>query len=369
MISFGPTEEQELVRETVREFATSEMREIARECDEGEKVPEELLAKVWELGLVSSAIPEQYEGGALERSPVTNVLVLEELAYGDAGLAAAAMAPALFVTPLLDFGTEEQKKTYLPLFAGSSFHAGSLALLEPSFTFDVANLRTLAEPKGDGYRITGQKRLVPLGDRASHFLVVARTGAREGLDDLEAFIVPRDAKGLTVGEREKTLGLRAVPFASIELDGVEVGAAARLGGEDGIDGRRLVNLCRTAGCALAVGLSRAILEFAIPYAKEREAFGSPIARKQAIAFKLADMQVEVNAMRWLTWKAASHLEQGLDASKPATLAQTYVARETMKVADQGLQIFGGHGYIRDYPVEMWYRNARTLTVLEGAAAV
>jgi alkylation response protein AidB-like acyl-CoA dehydrogenase len=347
MISYGPSEEQELVRDTVREFATTEMREIARECDEAEKVSEELLGKIWELGLVNSAIPEEYDGGGLDRSPVMSTLVLEELAYGDAPLAVAAMAPSLFIAPLLDFGTDDQKKAYLPLFTTSSFHAGSLAFLEPSFAFDAANLR----------------------DRASHFLVVARTGARAGLDDLEAFIVPRDAKGLTVGEAEKTLGLRAVPFASLELDQVEVGPEARLGGEAGIDGRRLVNLCRTAECAVAVGLSRAILELSVDYAKQREAFGSPIGQKQVIAFKLADMQIELNAMRWLTWKAASHLENGLDASQASVLAQTYVTREAMKVADEGLQIFGGHGYIRDYPVEMWYRNARTLTALEGAAAV
>jgi alkylation response protein AidB-like acyl-CoA dehydrogenase len=369
MISYGPSEEQELVRDTVREFATTEMREIARECDEAEKIPEELLGKIWELGLVNSAIPEEYDGGGLDRSPVMSTLVLEELAYGDAPLAVAAMAPSLFIAPLLDFGTDDQKKAYLPLFTTSSFHAGSLAFLEPSFAFDAANLRTLAETKGNGYTITGKKRLVPLGDRASHFLVVARTGARAGLDDLEAFIVPRDAKGLTVGEAEKTLGLRAVPFASLEIDQVEVGPEARLGGEAGIDGRRLVNLCRTAECAVAVGLSRAILELSIDYAKERVAFGSPIGQKQVIAFKLADMQIELNAMRWLTWKAASHLEHGLDASQPSILAQTYVTREAMKVADEGLQIFGGHGYIRDYPVEMWYRNVRTLTALEGAAAV
>jgi alkylation response protein AidB-like acyl-CoA dehydrogenase len=369
MISFGLSEEQELVRETVREFATTEMREIARESDEAGEVPEAFLEKIQELGLVASAIPEEYGGGGLDRSPVTNVLILEELAFGDVPLAVAAMAPALFVTPLLDFGTDEQKSTYLPLFGSSSYQAASLALTEPNFAFDVANLRTIAEAKGDGYRITGRKRLVPMGDRATHFLVVARGGAREGLDDLQAFIVPRDAKGLTVSGPEKTMGLRATPFTALELDGVDVDAGARLGGDATIDGRRLVNLCRTAGSALAVGLSRAVMEFSIPYAKEREAFGQAIAQKQAIAFRLAEMQIETNAMRWLTWKAASLLENGLDATKASQLAQSYVVRETMKIADNGVQIFGGHGYIRDYPVEMWYRNARTVTAMEGVAAV
>lgn len=295
--------------------------------------------------------------------------MLEELAYGDVSLAVAAMAPSLFVTPLLDFGTEEQKETLLPLFATSSYHAGSLALAEETFAFDEANLRTLAETKGSGWELTGRKRLVPMGDRASHFLVVARAGTREGLDDLEAFIVPRDAGGLTITGPEKTLGLRATPFSALELNGVEVDASARLGGDRGIDGRRLVNSCRTAACALAVGLSRAVMELSIPYAKEREAFGQAIAQKQAIAFKLAEMQIEVNAMRWLVWKAASHLEKGLDATRAAQLAQLYVQRETMKIADNGVQIFGGHGYIRDYPVEMWYRNGRTITAVQGVAAL
>jgi alkylation response protein AidB-like acyl-CoA dehydrogenase len=368
MIAFEPTEEQELIRETVREFAASEIRDLERPADEAEEVSAEFLEKTWELGLVNAAIPEAHGGGGFERSPVTTSLVLEELAYGSASLAVAAMAPSLFVNPLLDFGTDAQQQAYLPLFTQSSYHAASLALHEESFSFDATDLRTVAEPKGDGFALRGRKRFVPLGERASHLLVVARSGTREGLDDLEAFIVPADAKGLTL-EREKTLGLRAAPFAALELDGVEVPAEARLGGEQGIDGRRLINSARVAGTALAVGLSRAVLDTALPYAKERVAFGEPIAKKQTIAFMLAEMQIEVNAMRHLVWKAASQLESGLDATKATQLALTYVKRETMKIADNGLQIFGGHGYIREYPLEMWYRNARTLTVLEGLAAV
>ncbi len=370
MISFGPTEEQELVRDTLREFATSEFREAARACDEAGEVPNELLDKAWELGLVSGAIPTEYGGDGTARSPVTNAIILEELGYGCVAFAVAALTPGLFVQPLIDFGTEEQKQEYLPLFTTSKYHAASLALHEPSFAFDVTNLKTVAEVKGDGYELSGRKRLVPMGDRASHFLVVARGGSREGLDDLEAFIVPRDAAGLRIGpELEKTMGLRSLPLAQLELDRVAVSEAARLGGADGIDGRRLVNSCRLGSAALALGLSRAVMEFAIPYAKQRVAFGKPIAKKQTIAFMLAEMEIELNSMRWLVWKAASQLEQGLDATRATTLAQTYVNRETMKIADNGVQIFGGHGYIRDYPVEMWYRNARTLTVLDGLYAL
>ncbi len=317
---------------------------------------------------MNGAVPEEFGGGGLERSPVTNALIAEELGAADAALAVAALASAPFVNALLDFGTDEQKQQYLPLFTTSSYHAASLALHEPSFAFDVANLRTIAEPKGDGYSLTGRKRLVAMGGDASHFLVVARGGTREGLDDLEAFIVPRDAKGVSV-EPEKTMGLRAVGFTQLELERVEVGPHARLGGEAGSDGRRLVAAARAGTAALALGQSRAVMELAIPYAKERVAFGQPIAQKQAIAFMLAEMQIEVNAMRWMVWKAASQLETGLDATRQAQLAQVYVAREAMKIADNGVQVLGGHGFIREHPVEMWYRNARTLTVLESAGAL
>ncbi len=369
MIAFGPTEEQDLIRQTVHEFAAGEMREIARPCDEKFELPDDLLQKSWELGLVAGGIPEAYGGGGIGRSPITNALVLEELGWGDVSLAAALMTPALFVQPIVDFGTEEQKKTYLPLFTGAKFHAASLALLEPSFTFDAGNLRTVAEPKGAGFTLTGVKRLVPLAASSSHLLVVAR-GARDGLSGLEAFIVPRDAKGLSIAAKpERTLGFQCLPRYTVELDRVEVPASARLGGEKGIDGARLVNSARAASCALALGLARGVMELAIPYAKDRVAFEQPIAQKQTIAFMLAEMQIEVNSMRHLIWKAASQLENGLDATRATTLAQTYVNREVMKVADNGLQVFGGHGFIREYPVEMWYRNARALTVNEAVCAL
>ena len=369
MIAFGPTEEQDLIRQTVHEFAAGEMREIARPCDEKHELPEELLQKSWELGLVAGGIPESYGGGGIGRSPITNALVLEDLGWGDVSLAAALMTPALFVQPILDFGTDEQKQAYLPLFTGAKFHAASLALLEPNFTFDAGSLRTLAEPKGAGFTLTGVKRLVPLAAASSHLLVVAR-GARDGLSGLEAFIVPRDAKGLTISAKpERTLGFQCLPRYTVELDRVLVPASARLGGEKGIDGARLVNSARAASCALALGLARGVMELAIPYAKNRVAFEQPIAQKQTIAFMLAEMQIEVNSMRHLIWKAASQLENGLDATRATTLAQTYVNREVMKIADNGLQVFGGHGFIREYPVEMWYRNARALTVNEAVCAL
>lgn len=368
MISFGPTEEQEVARDAMREFASSAIRPIARRCDEESRVPAEFLEQAWQLGLVATQIPEAFGGGGEARSPITNTLVLEELAFGDAGLALAAIAPALFAMPIVEFGTEAQQREFLPLFCGDTFHAASLALVEPGPCFDPTGLRTRAERKGDTYVLSGAKCFVPLADRASHFLVLARNGG-DGADAVQGFLVPRDAAGLTIASPEKNLGLRALSTGTLTFERVEVPASARLGGDAGCDARRIVNLSRTAQAAVLVGISRAVMEYAIPYAKDREAFDEAIAKKQAIAFTLADMCIEVDAMRWLTWQAASQLERGLDATREAQLARLYCARQAMKIADDGVQVLGGHGFIREHPVELWYRNVRMLSVLDGAALV
>ena len=368
MISYGPTEEQEVARDAMREFASSAIRPLARRCDEESQVPAAFLEEAWQLGLVSTQIPEAFGGGGEPRSPITNAIVLEELAFGDAGLALAAIAPALFAMPIVEFGTEAQQREFLPLFCGEKFHAASLALVEPGPCFDPTGLRTRAERKGDAYVLSGAKCFVPLADRASHFLVLARNGG-DGAEAVQAFIVPRDAAGLTIASPEKNLGLRALPTGTLTFERVEVPASARLGGDAGCDARRIVNLARTAQAAVLVGLSRAVMEYAIPYAKDREAFDEAIAKKQAIAFTLADMCIEVDAMRWLTWQAASKLERGLDATREAQLARLYSGRQAMKIADDGVQVLGGHGFIREHPVELWYRNARILSVLDGAALV
>ena len=350
MISFKLTEEQEVVRDALHGFAEQAMRPIARECDE--------------LGLVSTQIPEAFGGAGEDRAPITNAIVLEELGWGDATLAVAAITPAGFANAIVDQGSEAQKREYLPLFCGEKYHAASLAIIEPSPLFEAAIPRTLAEPKGDGFVLSGSKSFVPMADRASHFLVVCRNNG--GLD---AFVVPRDAEGLTIGETDKNLGLRALPTATLEFERVEVSASARLGGDAGCDAARLLAQSRPARSAVMLGLSRAVLEYAVPYAKEREAFDQAIAQKQAIAFKLADMHIETESMRWLTWKAVSKLEQQLDATKAAHQAHAYAAEQCMWITDEGVQVLGGHGFIREHPVEMWYRNARTLGVIDGLAGI
>ncbi len=369
MISFELTKEQMLIQKTAKEFASGELKEIARDCDEHDEIPEKLLDKAWEMGLANAAVPEAYGGIGMQRSAVTSALICEELGYGCASLAAAIMAPSTFIQPLVDFGTEQQKKRYLPAYGQDKFVPAAAALHEPHFTFDVTDMHTTARQEGDAWVLNGAKRLVAFGQTARHFLVLAKCGGQAGLAHVGAFIVPRDATGLTVESvPEKTMGLKPVPKAKLSLANVVVPEADRLGEARGIDGRRLINTLRVANSALCVGLAKAVLDASVPYAKQRVAFGEPIAKRQAIAFKLSEMHSEIEAMRWLVWKAASQLDQDGDATRATTLAHHYASRNCVLIADNGIQIFGGHGYIRDLPLEMWMRNARTLTVLEGIVA-
>lgn len=363
MISFKLTEEQEVVREAMREFAEQAMRPIGRECDETSNIPNDFLESAWQLGLTFTQIPEEYGGGG-ERSPITNVILLEELASGDAALALAALAPSAFVNAIVDQGSEAQKAQYLPAFCGETFTTAALASIEPAAMADPANPRMVAEEKEDRFVISGCKSFVPFGDRASDFLVIARNG-----NQVDAFIVPRDADGLTISEPELNMGMKGLTTVSLEFERVEVPAASRLGGEAGCDVRRLLDGSRVALAATMLGLSRAVLDFCIPYAKDRVAFDEAISKKQSIAFRMAEMHSEIEAMRWLTWKAASQVEQGIDVTRSAYFAHSYAAEKSMWIADNGVQILGGHGFIREHPVEMWFRHARTLSVLEGTIAV
>ncbi len=369
MISFELPKEQELIVKSAKEFAAKELRDIARDCDEDAAIPAKVLDKAWEVGLGNAAVPEEYDGIGMDRSAVTSVLICEELGYGCASIAAAIMAPSSFIQPLIDFGTPEQKKKYLPIYGGEKFEAAAAALHEPRFTFDPIDMQTTAVKKGNDWVLNGTKRLVPFGSTARHFLVIAKTDNAPGLANLGAFIVDRDAAGLQIEkDPEQTLGLKPLPLNKMTLSDVAVSGSERLGGEHGIDGRRLINSIRVANSALCIGLSRAVLDTCVPYAKEREAFGEPIAKRQAIAFMLSEMHAEIESMRWLAWKAASRLDQDLHATKAAALARHYTNKNSVIIADNGVQIFGGHGYIRELYPEMWLRNVRTLTLMEGVAA-
>ncbi|MAE95630.1 MAG: acyl-CoA dehydrogenase [Deltaproteobacteria bacterium] len=362
MLDFEPSEEQQLIVETVRQFAEQEIRPLAREADESGKLPDGLLAQAHELGLVAPALPEA-QGGGGERSAVTSALIAEELAWGDLSLALAILSPGLVALPVVDYGTEAQQAELLPRYAGGSFVPGSLALQEPRFGADPFRPRTSAHRDDRDYVLDGAKCLVPWQEGDDTVLVFADEDGHP-----QGFLVPREAKGLRA-EREQNMGIQALPTVELRLEGVRVPAEARLGGNEGSDLGALVTRGRVALAATAVGVARAAFEVARDYAKEREAFGVKIAQKQAIAFKLADMAIEIDAARLLAWEAAWRLDQGLPALREATLAYQQVRRVALEAADGAVQVFGGHGYIRDYLPELHLRNARGFAAFEALALV
>lgn len=358
MIDFEPTEEQALIVDTLRQFAANEIRRESRDADEAAALPESVLQQAHRLGLTASALPETYGGGGA-RNAVTGALIAEELAYGDLSIALGVLSPSLIALPVADFGTDAQKKAWLPRYTGERFAPGSLALVEPSFRSDAFQPSTTARREGSEHVLDGAKCFVPWQEGLAEVLVVANEGGAP-----QAFFVPVNAAGLSA-EREKNLGLKALPTVELKLTGVRVPAAAKLGGDAGADVRALVNRGRVALAAAAVGVARASFELARDYAKERQTFGAPIATRQSIAFKLADMAIEIDGARLLAWEAAWLLDQGKDATREAALAKHQAQRVALEVTDGAIQIYGGHGYTREHLPELHHRNARGFAAFEA----
>jgi alkylation response protein AidB-like acyl-CoA dehydrogenase len=355
------TEEQRITRESVRRFAEKRLRESARPADEDGATPAALLEETVELGISLLAIPETAGGAGMPRSPIANVLTAEDLAWGDMSLALAALTPLAFINAVVDFGDADQQERFLSPLAAETFVPATVALMEGKATFEPSQLATKARKSGDGYVIDGEKRLVPLGASAGQILVIAEL---EG-EGPAAFVVEQGAQGLS-SEAEQYMGLRAVETATLTLEGVAVDADARLAN---FDLQRLVDLSRIGACALATGCAQAVLDYVTPWCNDRKAFGEPISHRQSVAFMVADMAIELEAMRLLTWRAASRAEQGLDCHREAYLAYMLCSEKAMKIGTDGVQLMGGHGFTRDYPVELWYRNLRALGILEGVAMV
>jgi alkylation response protein AidB-like acyl-CoA dehydrogenase len=312
------------------------------------------------LGYLQASIPEAYDGFG-ERSAVTGVLAAEEMAWGDLSGALAVFLPGLFATPILLVGSEAQKEKYIPPVIEAEWKPYTAALMEQRFDFDPNDLAATAEADGDFYVLNGEKSFVPFAEDAEAMIVYANL---EG--QTQGFIVPKGAEGLEVGERQKLLGLNALPLHRVTLNGVRIPAEDRLGGPEGHDFTPIPDSSRVALAAMAVGVSRAAYEYSRDYAKEREVFGVKVAQKQAIAFMLAEMATEIEAIRLLVWEAAWMIDEGKpDAGKQAYLALTGAADMAMMVTDRAVQILGGHGYIREHPVELWMRNGRGFATLPG----
>jgi acyl-CoA dehydrogenase len=364
MISFSPTEEQQMIVSMAKQFANDEMRKIYRQCDEDGTIPAGIIDTAWKMGLTASIIPEAYGGPGGERSLITGALIAEELAWGDLSLAMHVLCPALFAYPILEMGTDGQRQKHLPSFCGEDYRAATAALIEPRFDFDPYCLSTTAHRQGNEYVLNGEKCYVPLAAEADELLVYATADGSS-----QAFIVEKGTKGLEANEREKNMGIKALATYEITLTDCRISKEGRLGGETGCDFCRIMNCSRVALSAMAVGVARAAMEYSRDYAKERVAFGEPIGSRQAVAFMLAEMAIEIDAARLMTWEAAWKLDRKDDATKETALARAYADDMVLMATDRAVQILGGHGYVREHPVELWLRNARGFPTFDGMAIV
>jgi acyl-CoA dehydrogenase len=367
MAEFTLDEDRKQIQDMMHRFAEKELRPIARDCDERNELPPDLLGKVWELGFCPNIISEAFGGYGMGRSALTGVVMAEELAWGDLGLAIGALSPLLMAVPVLEFGTDAQMEEWLPKFCGEKFYPATAALMEPRITFEPTILRTTASMHKEVIVLNGAKCMVPLADRAEQILVYATASKGAGPSAIEAMIVDRNSPGVVIGQRQEYMGLKPLPLFPVTFKDVEVPRSRRLGGDRGISFMRLLNLSRANLCAMAVGVSRASNEYAIKYAKERFAFGEPVASRQAVAWMLGESAIEVASMRLLAWRAAWRLDRHEDATREAGLAKMYCADKTMLITDYGVQVLGGHGYIRDHPVELYFRNGRGFDAMEGMA--
>lgn len=356
LFDLTPDDEQQMIRDTVAEFATERLRPAAADADTACTPPAELLATAAELGVTMIGVPESLGGVGTERSTVSGVLIAEALAHGDMGLAVACLAPSAVSNALVLWGDADQQATYLPSFVGDNVPAAALAILEPKPLFDPFALATKATRTPRGYRLDGVKSLVPRAADAELFVVAAMLDGSPTL-----FIV--ESSGVLI-EAEPAMGLRAAGMGRLVLDGVTVPRSALLG--DKASYVECVRLSRLGWCALAVGTAQAVLDYVIPYVNERVAFGEPVSHRQGVAFRVADISIELEGMRLLTYRAAARAEQGKPYARDVALARKLCADKGMTIGSDGVQLLGGHGFVKEHPVERWYRDLRAIGLMEGA---
>ncbi len=365
---FELTESQRLVYQAVSEFAAQRVRPRAARWDREGVFPHEMVPELAELGLLGLAVPEEYGGSGMDT--VSSALAVERIAWGDGSLGlTVASHNSLCTAHILLFGNPDQKRRYLPRLARGEV-LGAWCLTEPHAGSDAAAIRTRAERRGDRYVLNGTKNFVTQGSVAGVYVVLARTGT-EGPGGISAFVVDRDTPGLRVGKKEDKLGLRASDTAEVVFEDVEVPEENRLGqeGEGYRQAMRVLEGGRIGIGAMAVGIGRAALEAAVEYAKNRVAFGQPIAQFQAVQWMLGDSAVELDAAWLLVLRAAWLADQGLPFRKEASMAKLYASEAAHRAADRALQVHGGYGYIRDYPVERYYRDVRLCEIGEGTSEI
>ncbi len=363
LFDLTPSEDQQMLREAAQSFALEQLRDAGQKADFDCKASPELLAAASELGVGILGVPEELGGAGSERSAMTNVLVAEALAQGDLSLAVACLAPTAVSTALVLWGDEQQQATYLPAFVGDNPPVAALAVMEPRPLFDAQVLSTKATRVAGGFVLNGLKSMVPRAAEAELFIIAADLEGQSAL-----FIVESKTAGLSI-EAEPAMGLRAAATAQLKLSDVQLSANALIGEGAAAVYDECIALSRLAWCALAVGTGQAVLDYLIPYVNDRVAFGEPISHRQAVAFAVANVGIELEGMRLLTLRAASRADQGQDFVRDVALARRLCADKGMAIGSDGVQLLGGHGFTKEYPVERWYRDLRAAGMMEGVLLV
>jgi acyl-CoA dehydrogenase len=367
MVDFNLNDEQLALRELAHDFAAREIRPVAWKFDRDSTFPQQIIAQAWELGLMNVYIPERYGGIGL--SSFAGVLIDEELAWGCSGIQTSVGCNGLATMPLLLAGSEGLKRRYLERLTAEP-RLASFCLTEPDAGSDVSAMKTRAVRQHDKYVISGSKCFVTNGGYADFYTVYAKTDPQAGRRGISCFIVPRDA-GVLVGKHEDKMGQRASNTATVTFPEVEVPADHLIGDENAGFKIAMMTLdrMRPGVAAMAVGIARAAFEFAVSYAKERSQFGTPIATHQAIQFMIADMATDIEAARLLAWKSAVLVDQGQRNTLLSSHAKRFAADAAMRVATDAVQVYGGYGFIKDYPVEKLMRDAKLMQLYEGTSQI
>ncbi|WP_206809175.1 acyl-CoA dehydrogenase family protein [Paradesulfitobacterium ferrireducens] len=363
-MDFSLSEEQLMLRDTVRRFVEKEIRPNVEELDQKEEYPHEIMKKIFAQGFTNLNIPEEYGGPGVD--PLTALIITEEIARGCAAVATSSSCNSLATYPILTGGNEEQKQRFLRPLAEEGKYA-SFCLTEPGAGSDVAGLATVARKQGDKYILNGRKQFITSANVAQYLTVFCRTGEEKGHKSISALVVDRESPGVSIGRQEKKMGLRASTTCEVIFEEVEVPAANLLGSE-GLGFKlsmETLDKARPTTGAMALGMAQAALEAAVYYAKERVQFGKPIAQQQAVQMILADMAMKVETARLLVYKAGYLMAKGLPFTKESAMSKCYAADIAMEVTTDAVQIFGGYGYTRDYPVEKYMRDAKIMQIYEG----
>ncbi len=364
MVDFALTDEQKELQRVVRQFVEKEIIPVAAEYDRTEDYPWDIARKVFDLGLLNAEAPEEFGGGGL--STLESCVLAEEFGFGCAGIATALFANDLAIMPIMIAGTEEQKKKHLGALC-SEFQMAAFCLTEPEAGSDAAGIKTTAVKDGDDYIINGRKCFITNGGVANLFSVFVSTDKEKGHKGLSTFILNGEMPGISKGKREDKMGQRASDTSEVIFEDVRVPAANLLWNEG--DGFKIAMMTldrtRPSVGALAVGVARRALEESTKYSLERIQFGMPIAMNQAIQFLLADMAKDVEAARLLCWQAAWMADQGMRQSKESAISKAFASDIAMRITTDAVQVFGGYGYMKEYPVEKLMRDAKLLQIYEG----